>query len=280
MRHAEKVQQQFNQQAEKFASWEVTSNEVNLQQFSRFCKFKQEDKVLEIACGTGHMAIHCSPLVASVDAVDISEGMVAVGQREADRVKATNVRFSVGPVEHLPFADGDHTVVMSRAAFHHFVDPRRVVDEMLRCCAPSGRLCIQDIIAYDDPEIDAYVEELECAIDQSHFRSLHKNEFVALFEEAGLTAIQGVEFQVALDLANYVEHAIQSAELRQKLDDLIKHGMADAKLSSTFLQRDGRVFLLRSVIFLSGSKAAQAETRKKTAKPRIVRLGLNPSATA
>ncbi len=72
MEQAEKVQRQFNQQAERFATWEVTCSEVNLQQFSRFCKLQIDDRVLEAARGTGSMVNYCAPSVASVDGVDIA----------------------------------------------------------------------------------------------------------------------------------------------------------------------------------------------------------------
>lgn len=274
MKQAEKVRKQFNQQAERFASWEVTGNEVNLQQFSRFCKLQAKDVVLDVACGTGNMVIHCAPGVASIDGVDISESMITLAQAQAAQRQAGNVRFSVGPVEELPFADGSHTLVMSRAAFHHFADPRRVLDEMLRCCRSDGRLFIQDVIAYGDPEIDAYVEELEMAIDTSHCRTLSKDEFTDLFTRAGLGGIHGVEFLISLDLVNYVGHAIQSDEMQGKVDKLIERGLGDPKLSSVFEQRDGRLFLLRSVLFLGGRNDGTGPSTEGVRRPRIVRLKL------
>ena len=275
MKQAEKVQRQFNQQAERFATWEVTGNEVNLQQFSRFCKLQADDKVLEAACGTGHMVNYCAPNVASVDGVDIAERMIALAQAEADQRQLGNVRFSVGPVESLPFTNGGHTVVMSRAAFHHFADPRQVIDEMLRCCCTGGRLCIQDIVGYGDPELDAYVEELETAIDSSHARTLLRDEFTDLFTEAGLGGIHGVEFQTRLDLINYVGHAVQSDEMQAEVEKLIEKGLGDAKLSSIFEQHDGRLALIRNVLFIGGRKADTNGPVELARRPRIVRLKLD-----
>lgn len=274
MKHAEKVRQQFNQQAEQFTSWEVTGNEVNLQQFSRFCGLRAEDVVLDVACGTGNMVIHCAPSVASVDGVDIAERMIALAQAQAELQQLGNVRFSVGPVEDLPYADGGHTLVMSRAAFHHFADPQRVLNEMLRCCSPGGRLFIQDIIAYDDPQIDAYVEKLEMAIDISHCRTLQKDEFTNLFTHASLGGIRGVEFHIRLDLANYVGHAVQSDDMRREVDSLIEQGLRDSKLAGVLEQRDGRLYLLRNVLFLGGRNDDTSHSVEGSRRPRIVRLNL------
>lgn len=282
MKQVEKVQRQFNQQAERFSAWEVTGNEVNLHQFSRFCKLQADDRVLKAACGTGNMVNYCAPGVASVDGVDISERMTALAQADAEQQQQVhNVRFSVGPVENLPYPDGGHTIVMSRAAFHHFADPRRVIDEMLRCCQSGGRFCIQDIIAYDDPDIDAFVEALEMAIDSSHCRTLHMNEFTDLFTLTDLGGIHGVEFSIRLDLVNYIGHAVQTESMHKDIDNLIEHGLGDPRLSNVFEQHQGRLFLLREVLFLGGRKADASTPKEEPRRPRIVRLNLagNPDTS-
>ena len=278
MKQATKVQNQFNQQAERFFSWEVTGNEQNLEQFSRFCRLHADDSVLDVACGTGNMVNYCAPRVASADGIDIAERMILLARAEAKRQQAKNVRFSVGPVEDLPYSDGGHTAVMSRAAFHHFADPRRVINEMRRCCADEGRLFIQDIVAYADPVIDDYVEELELAIDRSHCRTLHRDEFTDLFVEAGLRSIHGVEFNIALDLVNYVGHAIQSEESQYDVERLIERGLDDPRLSTIVERRDGRLILKRGVLYLSGLKKHTSIPLEGARRPRIVRLDFTGSA--
>jgi ubiquinone/menaquinone biosynthesis C-methylase UbiE len=279
MKQEEKAQRQFNQQAERFATWEVTGNEVNLGRFSGFCELRAEDTVLDVACGTGNMVIYCAPSVASVDGVDIAERMIALAEAEAQQRQVGNVRFSVGPVEQLPYPDGGHTLVMCRAAFHHFADPRRVFDEMLRCCRSGGRLSIQDIVAYGEPDIDAYVEELERAIDNSHCRTLRRDEFTDLFTQAGIGGVHGVEFHIRLDLVNYVGHAVQSNDMRRETDNLIERGLKDSRLSTVFQQHDGRLYLLRNVLFLGARKDDAMLALEGTRRPpRIVRLDLTGPA--
>lgn len=95
----------------------------------------------------------------------------------------------------------------------------------IRCCCPRGRLFIQDIIGYGDPAIDAYVEELEIAIDSSHARTLLRDEFTDLYTEAGLRGIHGAEFRIRLDFVNYVGHAVQSEEMQAEIDKLIEMGL-------------------------------------------------------
>lgn len=267
-----KVQSQFNQQAERFYSWEVTGSEQNLEQFFRFCKLHSDDRVLDVACGTGNMVNYCAPRVASADGVDIAERMIFLARSEAERRQLSNAQFSIAPVEALPFPAGRFTAVMSRAAFHHFADPRRVIGEMRRCCTDDGRLFIQDIVAYAEPAIDAYVEELELAIDSSHCRTLARDAFTDLFTEAGLVGVHGIEFNIALDLVNYIGHAIQSDAARAAVDRLVKRGLDDPRLSGVIEQRDGRLILKRRVLFLGGNKTSDAQARAGSGRPRIICL--------
>ncbi len=147
----------------------------------------------------------------------------------------------------------------------------------IRCCCPRGRLFIQDIIGYGDPAIDAYVEELEIAIDSSHARTLLRDEFTDLYTEAGLRGIHGAEFRIRLDFVNYVGHAVQSEEMQAEIDKLIEMGLGDAKLSSVFELQDRRLYLLRNVLFLGGRKDEGEANRpvEGAPRPRILRLKLS-----
>ena len=57
----------------------------------------------------------------------------------------------VGDVLPLPFPDGAFSIVTARYAFHHFLDPRAVLAEMKRVCAPGGRVLVADTDAHPIP---------------------------------------------------------------------------------------------------------------------------------
>ena len=56
-----------------------------------------------------------------------------------------NVSWDLGGALLLPYPDGAFTIVVSRFAFHHFPDPRAVLAEMVRVCAPGGRVLVCDV---------------------------------------------------------------------------------------------------------------------------------------
>ena len=51
----------------------------------------------------------------------------------------------------LPYADGTFDIVVTRFSMHHFLDPLSVLREMVRVCAPGGRIVVIDMYASDDP---------------------------------------------------------------------------------------------------------------------------------
>ena len=50
----------------------------------------------------------------------------------------------------LPYADGAFDIVVTRFSMHHFLDPIGVLREMVRVCAPGGRVVVMDMYASDD----------------------------------------------------------------------------------------------------------------------------------
>lgn len=101
------------------------------------------EAVLDVACGTGNLAIPAARAGARVTGVDIAPNLIAEAQREAERAGvAGGVAFEVGDAESLPYADDrfDTTVTMFGAMFAY--RPERVAAELLRVTRPGGRVAM------------------------------------------------------------------------------------------------------------------------------------------
>jgi len=107
------------------------------------------DKVLEIGCGTGILAVSCAKKGASVVAFDISPHMLAIAKRKAggqdltDRVQL----LEMGAIE-MDEAFGDETFdkIVSTLVFSEFyADERRyVLEHAYRILRPGGLMVIAD----------------------------------------------------------------------------------------------------------------------------------------
>jgi SAM-dependent methyltransferase len=105
----------------------------------RFAGIRTGAKVLDVACGTGVVALTAARLGASVQGLDITPELVAHAKENAALMKL-DVAFREGDVEALPFPEASFDVVVSQ--FGHMFAPRPelAVKEMLRVLKPGGTI--------------------------------------------------------------------------------------------------------------------------------------------
>jgi SAM-dependent methyltransferase len=97
------------------------------------------ESVLDVACGTGNLAIPAARAGARVTGIDIAASLIAKARIEA-RTAGCAVTFDVGDAESLAYPDGrfETTITMFGAMFAY--RPERVAAELIRVTAPRGRL--------------------------------------------------------------------------------------------------------------------------------------------
>lgn len=96
-------------------------------------------RVLDVACGTGVVAITAARAGARVTALDLTPELLARARDNA-RIAAVDVEWHEGDVEQLPFPDASFDVVVSQ--YGHMFAPRPdvAVAEMLRVLTPGGTI--------------------------------------------------------------------------------------------------------------------------------------------
>lgn len=95
--------------------------------------------VLDVACGTGVVAVTAARLGAEVSGLDLAPALLADARRNAELIGA-DIDLIEGDVEALPYPDASFDVVLSQ--FGHMFAPRPAiaVSEMLRVLKPGGRI--------------------------------------------------------------------------------------------------------------------------------------------
>ncbi len=99
------------------------------------------ESLLDIACGTGNLAIPAARTGARVNGIDIAPNLIAQA-RLAARAAGCVIDLEIGDAEALPYDDGrfDTTVTMFGAMFA--CRPGRAAAELLRVTRPGGRVAM------------------------------------------------------------------------------------------------------------------------------------------
>lgn len=101
-------------------------------------------KVLDVACGTGDMAVELLRQGCSVTGVDLSKEMMAIAKR-----KAPQAEYRLADVERLPFGDASFDAVTCAFGVRNFVHLEQGLSEMLRVLKPGGRMVILELATPD-----------------------------------------------------------------------------------------------------------------------------------
>jgi len=95
--------------------------------------------VLDVACGTGHVAIQAARTFCDVTGIDYVEELVETARRRAD-AENLSIEFKVADAEALPFADGSFDYVLSAIGVMFTADHGQAAAELYRVCRPGGRI--------------------------------------------------------------------------------------------------------------------------------------------
>jgi len=156
------------------------------------------DRVLDIGCGTGTLAIELKQDFPGVEVVGLDPDPRALGRakRKAQRAGII-VEFHQGFADTLPYPSNSFDAVFSSFMFHHLETDvkERTLREVQRVLKPGGRLHLLDF------------EVRESASGHSHMQLFHSHKrlkdntetrIVALLSEAGLAAAKKVGSRSAM----------------------------------------------------------------------------------
>jgi ubiquinone/menaquinone biosynthesis C-methylase UbiE len=199
--HEQTVIEQFSRQSIYFAK--LLGHEESTQLLLQMAGVGSENKVLDVACGAGGVALAAAQVARQVTGIDLTPAMITQAEAKQRSLELSNVNWQVGDVARLPFQPELFDVVLTRYSFHHFLDPSVVMNEMVRVCRRGGRVAVADL-TLPTGKAEAYdiVERLR---DPSHVRVLSDNELLELFARAGLTGVQSARYQFELNLDQLLE---------------------------------------------------------------------------
>jgi SAM-dependent methyltransferase len=197
-KHSELILDQFTRQAVPFATAPSIKDEAALKLVVELSGAGPEDTVLDVACGPGLIVVAFARVVKHATGIDLTPAMLERARAYATEQGVTNVTWQQGDVLPLPYPDASFSIVTSRFAFHHFLDPFAVLREMVRVCAPGGTVVVVDTAPVPD-KVDAF-NRVELLRDPSHVRALTLDEHLDFFRRAGLPEPRVTRYRLDTDL--------------------------------------------------------------------------------
>lgn len=214
----EAVQAQFGAVAANYASSAVHAQGEDLACMVQAATLRGDERVLDAGSGAGHTALVFAPHVAHVVAYDLTPTMLAQVERLAAERGVSNVETRQGDVQALPFADASFDVVVSRYSAHHWRNPSAAMREFARVLTADGIFILSDIVTYDDPLLDTWLQAIELVRDPSHVRDHSVSQWQTMMGEAGFASEVIYQWMLPLAFDAWVERigtpAPQVATLR------------------------------------------------------------------
>jgi demethylmenaquinone methyltransferase/2-methoxy-6-polyprenyl-1,4-benzoquinol methylase len=108
-------------------------------------------RALDVATGTGDLAIELASRGATVVGSDFSEGMLEVARR-----KAPSLTWEQGNALALPYEDASFDAVTVGFGARNFSDLARGLAEMTRVARPGGRVVVLEITTPQRPPLSTF----------------------------------------------------------------------------------------------------------------------------
>jgi ubiquinone/menaquinone biosynthesis C-methylase UbiE len=229
--HNERVLDQFSRQAQPYANLlaGVRERDRRNDPLLEAAQPVAGDQVLDVGCGTGHRAVLLASRVKQVTGFDLTPAMLEQARRLQSEAGLANLTWMQGDATALPFDEGDFTLVLSQAMFHHAADPAATLREMRRVCVAGGRIAVSDLTppAAKSPAFDA----IEMLRDPSHAHALTLDALRTLGADLGLAEIAVRTHRTEMPIESVLAASRPPPGMLDRLRRLYQHdavGGADA----------------------------------------------------
>ncbi|QDU21368.1 class I SAM-dependent methyltransferase [Urbifossiella limnaea] len=117
------------------------SYEAGAAEFVRRLGFAPGSRVLDVACGTGNLAVPAARAGAVVTGVDIATNLLEQARSRA-AAEGLTARFDEGDAEKLSYPDASFDAVISMFGVIFAPRPELAAAELLRVCRPGGTIAL------------------------------------------------------------------------------------------------------------------------------------------
>lgn len=106
-------------------------------------KYSSPKKILDVATGTGDIAINLSKIKGSkIEGVDVSGNMLKIARKKIDKLKIDNIVLKTCEAENLVFEDNHFDIVSIGYGVRNFSNLEKGLSESYRVLKKDGKLII------------------------------------------------------------------------------------------------------------------------------------------
>ena len=204
MDHFSRVKEEFKRQAETLSVAPVFTDSEVLEKIYGAVRPTKMMNLLDLGCGPGIVTAALAPNVREVVAYDLTSEMLEKARQRCEKAGLENVRFELGSAEQLPFEKESFDCIVTRLTIHHFLDPRRVMNEVIRVTRQKGKVVVVDIVSSENQEEATLHNALETLRDPSHVRILSAGELQELIRVAGLQITSQITWEKKRDYEEWI----------------------------------------------------------------------------
>jgi SAM-dependent methyltransferase len=184
--HLQRLKQEFTRQAAGFATSAALTERAPIQRIIDATGADATKVALDLACGPGIVTAELAAVAGDVVGFDLTPEMLAKARERCSRANLQNVTFREGSAAKLPFPDSHFDLVVTRAAIHHFQEPRIVFGEAMRVMKNGAILVVADVVSSELGEKSPLQNAIEILRDPSHVRMYPASELASLVQGSGL----------------------------------------------------------------------------------------------
>jgi ArsR family transcriptional regulator len=186
MRSLKKVLQERSDRSREFFNNQAVQNMPSPGQTWRalcsgLIRLIHDQRIVDLGCGNGRLAILLAQAGNAVTGVDYSEEQIRLARENAQGADG-NPAFRQAPMEDTGLPASAFDVVILSQSLHHAAKPKEAIAESFRLLAPGGRILILDLLAHGEEWMrtkfgDFWLgfarADLEAWLKESGFSSIH-----------------------------------------------------------------------------------------------------------
>lgn len=194
---------------------------------------KPGQTVLDLGSGGGIDCFFAAQKVGPegfVIGVDMTPQMIDRARDNKAKIKAENVDFRLGEIEHLPVADRTVDVVISNCVINLSPDKQQVFSEIFRVLKPGGKIAVSDIVT--DGSLPQEIKDDLSAWAGCISGAVDVKEYVSMIEQAGFSEVNIKPVYFPEGMMDEADGTLEKVDLNLYSKERLRKTIFSAKITA------------------------------------------------